>query len=106
MAEVSFHQFINWFRGRIGKLVYRRAHNGKVSVYRAPDMSRVKWSPAQKDHRLRRLLSQRQRPAVEEAHGRSAETGELGHGRLLLVFQPQSKATREETQAAPVASPR
>jgi hypothetical protein len=51
MAEASFGPFMNWFRGKIGELVFRRAHNGKVSVYLTPDMSRVKWSQAQKDHR-------------------------------------------------------
>ena len=51
MAEVSFDPIIKWFRGRIGKLVYRRAHNGKVSAYPVPDMSRVKWSQPQKEHR-------------------------------------------------------
>ena len=53
MAKVSFDPIIRWLTGRIGKLVYRRSHNGKVSAYPAPDMSRVKWSQAQKDHRQR-----------------------------------------------------
>ena len=53
MAKVSFDPIIKWFTGRIGKLVYRRSHNGKVSAYPAPDMSRVKWSQAQKDQRKR-----------------------------------------------------
>jgi hypothetical protein len=48
MAKVSFNPIINWFRGRIGDLVFRRAHNGKVSVYITPDMRRVKRSTAQK----------------------------------------------------------
>ena len=51
MAKVSFIPIIKWFRGRIGNLVFRRAHNGKVSVYIVPDMTRVKWSQSQKDHR-------------------------------------------------------
>lgn len=53
MAKVSFNPIIKWFTGRIGQLVYRRSHNGKVSVYPTPDMSAVKWSQAQKDHRQR-----------------------------------------------------
>ena len=53
MAKVSFDPIIKWYRGRIGDLVFRRSHNGKVSVYPAPYMSRVKWSQAQKDHRQR-----------------------------------------------------
>jgi hypothetical protein len=51
MAEASFDSVIKWFKGRIGELVFRRSHNGKVSVYPEPDMSRVEWSQAQKDHR-------------------------------------------------------
>src|SRR5689334_8849131 len=53
MAKVSFDPIIRWFTGRIGSLVYRRAHNGKISAYPAPDMTGVKWSQAQKDHRRR-----------------------------------------------------
>jgi hypothetical protein len=51
MAKAYFDPMIKWIRGRIGNLVYRRAHNGKISVYPVPDMSRVKWSNAQRDHR-------------------------------------------------------
>ena len=53
MAEANFNSLLKWFKGRIGGLVFRRSHNGKVSVYMEPDMSRVKWSRAQKDHRRR-----------------------------------------------------
>ena len=51
MAKVSFNPLLKWFRGKIGDLVFRRAHNGEVSIYLTPDMSGVKWSQAQKDHR-------------------------------------------------------
>ena len=51
MAKVSFDPFFKWFRGKIGGLVYRRSHNGQISAYLTPDMSGVKWSQAQKDHR-------------------------------------------------------
>jgi len=51
MALVELDPLFKWFRGKIGKLVYRRAHNGKLSAYPTPDMSRVRWSKAQKDHR-------------------------------------------------------
>ena len=50
MAIVDFDPLFKWFRGRIGGLVYRRAHNGKISVFPKPDMTRVKHSQAQKDH--------------------------------------------------------
>ena len=51
MAIVDFHPFIKWFHGKIGRLVYRRAHNGKISVFPAPDMSHIIWSKLQTDHR-------------------------------------------------------
>lgn len=53
MAKVRFHPLVEWFTGKMGKLVFRRSHNGKVSVYQAPYMDKVKWSPAQDDHRRR-----------------------------------------------------
>ena len=53
MTKVTFHPIIEWFTGKMGNMVFRRSHNGKVSVYAAPDMKRIKWSQAQKDHRLR-----------------------------------------------------
>jgi hypothetical protein len=37
MAKVEFDPIIKWITGEIGKLVYRRAHNGKVSTYPSPD---------------------------------------------------------------------
>jgi len=53
MPKVRFHPIIEWFTGKMGKLVFRRSHNGKVSVYETPYMKRVKWSPAQKEQRRR-----------------------------------------------------
>ena len=53
MAKVGLHPLLEQFRGAIGGLVFRLSHNGKTSVYRRPDMSRVKWSPAQEAHRER-----------------------------------------------------
>jgi hypothetical protein len=37
----------------MGKLIFRRSHNGKVSVYEAPFLGKIKWSQAQQDHRRR-----------------------------------------------------
>ncbi len=53
MAKASFDPFLQWFTGRLGRLVFRRSHNGKISAYPLPDMTRVRWSQAQKDHRKR-----------------------------------------------------
>jgi hypothetical protein len=53
MAKVRLHPLLEELRGKIKGLVFRRSHNGKTSVYMDPDMSRVKWSPAQVAHRER-----------------------------------------------------
>jgi hypothetical protein len=34
-------------------MVFRRNHSGTLSVTKLPDMSKVKWSPAQQEHRQR-----------------------------------------------------
>ncbi len=53
MAKVRFHPLLEQIRGKIDGLVFRLSHNGRISVYGSPDMSRVKWSPAQVAHRER-----------------------------------------------------
>ena len=53
MAKVTFDPIIKWLTGRVGQLVYRRSHNGEISVYPEPDMTGVRWSRAQKDQRQR-----------------------------------------------------
>lgn len=51
--KIELHPMFRWIRGKMGKIVYRLAHNGEVSAYPAPDMTRVVWSPAQKAQRQR-----------------------------------------------------
>jgi hypothetical protein len=51
MAKVRLHPLLEQRRGSIKGMVFRLSHNGKTSVYLEPDMSRVKWSPAQVAHR-------------------------------------------------------
>lgn len=53
MTKVRFIPIIEYFTGKMRSLVFRRSHNGNVSVYPLPDRSRAKWSQAQKDHRQR-----------------------------------------------------
>ena len=49
--KILLHPMFQWIRGRMGKIVYRLSHNGEVSMYPAPDMTRVTWSPAQTKQR-------------------------------------------------------
>jgi hypothetical protein len=53
MAKAKFNPSIEEFRGKIGKLVFRRTDSGKIIVTKCPDMSNVEWSPAQKAQRER-----------------------------------------------------
>lgn len=53
MAKVRLHPLFEELRGKIKGMVFRLSHNGKISVYMDPDMSRVKWSAAQIAHRER-----------------------------------------------------
>ena len=53
MAKVRLHPLFEQIRGKIRGMVFRLSHNGQISAYMSPDMSRVKWSPAQVAHRER-----------------------------------------------------
>ena len=53
MAKVRFHPLFEHLRGTIKGMVFRLSHNGKISAYLSPDMSRVEWSQAQDSHRER-----------------------------------------------------
>jgi len=53
MAKITLQPGLARIRGKLGNLVFRLSHSGEVTVTKAPDMSRVKWSKAQKEHRQR-----------------------------------------------------
>ena len=53
IPKILLHPIFQWLRGRMGNVVFRLSHNGKMSMYPIPDMSRVKWSKAQKDQRTK-----------------------------------------------------
>ena len=50
--KVELNETVNAYHGKIGKLTYRVMY-GKQTVMKTPDMSRVKWSEAQKANRQR-----------------------------------------------------
>ena len=52
MAKVELDAPFQRFTGKIGKLSYRWMY-GKQTVMKTPDMSKVKWSEAQKANRER-----------------------------------------------------
>ena len=53
MTKVTLHPSILLFQGKMGDMVFRRTHSGRITAYPTPDMSKVKWSKAQKEHRQR-----------------------------------------------------
>lgn len=53
MAKITLNPMIDDLSGKIGQFVLRRAPSGKLILSKAPDMSRVKWSKAQKENRQR-----------------------------------------------------
>ena len=53
MAKVTLAPMIKTIRGKLGGYVFRRTHTGEISLSKSPDMSKVKWSKAQKEHRKR-----------------------------------------------------
>ena len=53
MAKAKLNPVLELITGKIGNSVFRRAHTGKLSILYYRDMSRIKWSAAQKAHRER-----------------------------------------------------
>jgi hypothetical protein len=52
MSEIEFSKPIKKIKGKIyDGLVIKLSPQGKLIVAKLPDMSKVKWSPAQKAHR-------------------------------------------------------
>ena len=51
--KILLHPMFRWIRGKMGNMVYRLSHNGEVSAYPTPDMSKVEWSTAQQAQRQR-----------------------------------------------------
>ena len=67
MTKVEFNPAIQQIKGAVGNMVFRRGPGGKTHIMRMPDMSKVKWSKAQKEHRRRFAL------AVAYAHRAMAD---------------------------------
>jgi hypothetical protein len=52
MVKVLLNPALRELRGTMGSWTYRRMY-GKQTLMKTPDMSRVKWTKAQKEHRQR-----------------------------------------------------
>ena len=53
MAKIKLNPVIMDIRGKSGNLVFRRSRKGEIYLIKRADMSKVKWSKAQKAHRRR-----------------------------------------------------
>jgi hypothetical protein len=53
MAKITLNPIVQSAQGKMGNIVFRRSHTGEMTITKLPDMSRVKWSKAQKEHRQR-----------------------------------------------------
>jgi hypothetical protein len=54
MAKANLHPTIKGLSGRMGDVVFRyNKKTGKTSISKVPDMTKVKWSKAQKAQRRR-----------------------------------------------------
>jgi hypothetical protein len=53
MAKVTLNPLIRQISGRMGDLVFRVGPTGEQTIMKLPDMSGVKWSKAQEQHRQR-----------------------------------------------------
>ena len=51
MLKVRYKGMVLDIRGTMDNMVFKRSPRGKTIVTKKPDMSKVKWSKAQKDHR-------------------------------------------------------
>jgi hypothetical protein len=68
MAKVELHPLIKQIRGKLyGDLVLKLSPQGELIIAKRPDMSKVRWSRAQKAHR------QRFKQAVEGAKAALAD---------------------------------
>lgn len=53
MAKIILNPIVQSAKGKMGNIVFRRAHTGEMTITNLPDMSKVKWSKAHKAHRQR-----------------------------------------------------
>jgi hypothetical protein len=84
MAKVKLNPAVREIRGAVGNMVFRRGASGEVHVMKMPNMSKVKWSKAQKEHRQRFAL------AVAYAHRAMADE----KARAMYVEEAAQKGKR------------
>jgi hypothetical protein len=89
MPKVRFSPLVEEIHGTLYDVVFKRSPKGNMIVTRRPDMSNVKWSPAQKAHR--------ERFKQATAYARAA----LAEPKLRLRYEKRAK--RQQKRAWDVA---
>ena len=89
MAEVILNPDIKEIRGTLDGVVYRVSPKGKTYISKRPDMTKVKWSKAQK--------RQRQRLAAANAYAQAA----MADPQVRLSYE--ERAAEEQRQPYRVA---
>jgi hypothetical protein len=51
--KIKLNPFLEAVRGKMGDTVFRLCHTGEWQIASRPDMKKVKWSEAQKEHRIK-----------------------------------------------------
>ena len=84
MSKAILHPTIEGLSGKMGDVVFRyNRKTGETSISKVPDMTKVKWSKAQKAHR------RRFKKAVAYAHSAKANP------ELWAVYQKTAKKKRK-----------
>jgi hypothetical protein len=87
MVKVILHPSIERMRGKMGAFTYRWMY-GQQTLMKTPDMSNVKWSKGQKEHRNRfreAILYARQAMADPRARAHFEKTGKKVHRQPFRV---------------------
>jgi hypothetical protein len=84
MAKVKLNASLVEMRGKIGSMVYRRTGTGKIITTKCPDMSNVKWSPAQ--------IAQRERIKQATAYAKAA----MADPKVRAIYEKIAKKKKRQ----------
>jgi hypothetical protein len=84
MSKVKLNASIVEMRGKIGNMVYRRTASGKTITTKCPDMSNVKWSPAQ--------IAQRERIKEATAYAKAA----MADPNVRAIYEKMAKKKKRQ----------
>ena len=89
MAKVTFHQYLEAIRGKIGRLILRRRPDGTVILSRAPERDKRRkrrFNPAQLAHQERVKQAAAYATRADDIHPIYAELAKAGSDRWLSPY--------------------